>query len=79
MMAVSHNLPGGQVLPVEALRARVTAMVDALGRCEQERRLALLCPALIRDLHTSVAAGRDVAELLGAVGVAAHAGAPCRG
>jgi transcriptional regulator with XRE-family HTH domain len=65
LMAVSHDLPDGQVLPVEELRARVTATVDALCRCEQEREVGAALPGLIRDLHASVAAGRDVAELLG--------------
>ncbi|MCA1673107.1 MAG: XRE family transcriptional regulator, partial [Actinobacteria bacterium] len=64
LMAVSHSLPGGQVLPVEALRARVTATVDALCRCEREREIGVALPNLVRDLHTSIAAGRDVAELL---------------
>jgi transcriptional regulator with XRE-family HTH domain len=65
LMAVDQNLPDGQVLPVQMLRARVTAMVDALCRCEQEREVGAALPVLIRDLHTSIAAGRDVAELLG--------------
>ncbi|MGH4012487.1 MAG: helix-turn-helix domain-containing protein, partial [Pseudonocardiaceae bacterium] len=33
LMAVSQDLPDGQVLPVEELRARVTATVDVLCRC----------------------------------------------
>jgi transcriptional regulator with XRE-family HTH domain len=37
LMAVSHGLPGGQVLPPEELRARVTTTIDALCRCERER------------------------------------------
>lgn len=64
-MAVSHGLPGGQVLPAQALRARVTAAVDALCRCEREREVGAALPALIRDLHASIAAGRDAGELLG--------------
>jgi transcriptional regulator with XRE-family HTH domain len=64
LMAASHGLPGGQVLPVEALRARVTATIDALCRCERERETGAALPALIRDLHTTIAAGRDVVELL---------------
>jgi hypothetical protein len=63
-MAVSQGLSGGQVLPVEALRARVTAMVDALCRCERQREVGAALPDLIRDLHTTITAGRDVAELL---------------
>jgi hypothetical protein len=63
-MAVSQGLSGGQVLPVEALRARVTAMVDALCRCERQREIGAALPVLVRDLHTTITAGRDVAELL---------------
>lgn len=65
LMAVSQDLPDGQVLPVETLRARVTATVDVLCRCEREREVGATLPGLIRDLHASIAAGRDVAELLG--------------
>ena len=64
LMAVSQGLPGGQVLPVEALRTRVTAMVDALCRCERQREIGAALPVLVRDLHTTITAGRDVAELL---------------
>ena len=64
LMAVSHDLAHGQVLPVEALRARVTAMVDALCHCEREREVGADLPGLIQDLHASIAAGRDLAELL---------------
>ncbi|MGH8572168.1 MAG: XRE family transcriptional regulator, partial [Gammaproteobacteria bacterium] len=64
LRAVSDDLPGGLVLPVEALRARVTTPVDALCRCEREREVGAALPGLIRDLHTSLAAGRDVAQLL---------------
>ncbi len=64
LMAASHGLPGGMVLPVAVLGERVTTAVDALCRCEREREVGAALPALIRDLHTSIAAGRDVAELL---------------
>ncbi|MGH3906158.1 MAG: helix-turn-helix domain-containing protein, partial [Pseudonocardiaceae bacterium] len=64
LMAVSYNLPAGQVLPAEALRSRVTATVDALCRCDREGEVGAALPGLIRDLHTSIAAGREVAELL---------------
>lgn len=63
-MAASHGLPDGQVLPAEALRARVTATIDALCRCDRERDVGTALPGLIRDLHTTIAAGRHVAELL---------------
>lgn len=42
----------------------MTAAVNSLYRCENERELSVALPSLIRDLHTSIAAGRDVAELL---------------
>ncbi len=64
LMAASGGLPGGMVLPVAVLRERVAAMVDALCRCEREREVGAALPGLIRDLHSSIAAGRDVAELL---------------
>jgi transcriptional regulator with XRE-family HTH domain len=63
LMATRRNRPGGQVLPVEALGTRVTATLDAHCRSHGDQVGAAL-PALIRDLHTSIAAGRDVAELL---------------
>ncbi|MGH3823626.1 MAG: helix-turn-helix domain-containing protein [Pseudonocardiaceae bacterium] len=65
LSAVIHDLPEGRVLPVQALRARVRTTVDALCRCDQEREVGAALPCLIRDLHASLAAGRDVAELLG--------------
>jgi hypothetical protein len=70
LIAVSRDSPGGQVVPVEVLRARVESVVVYQRRCDHGvvgREL----PALIRDLHTSVRAGRDVHELL-AMGVLLH-------
>ncbi|MGH4018983.1 MAG: helix-turn-helix domain-containing protein [Pseudonocardiaceae bacterium] len=64
LMAVNRHQPGGQVLPVEALRARVTAMVNAHCRCDRHGEVGAALPALIRDLYSSIAAGRDVAELI---------------
>ena len=63
LMAVSRNLPGGQVLPVDVLRIRVCGTARAAVSADWPRSAAAL-PALIRDLHTTMAAGRDVAELL---------------
>jgi transcriptional regulator with XRE-family HTH domain len=64
LMAVEQELPGGQVQPVGVLRSRLTGMVDA--HCSHVRPgvVGAVLPALIRDLHTSIQAGRDVAELL---------------
>jgi hypothetical protein len=64
LLAVAHNRPGGQAQPVEAIRERVTAVVDAYCRCDRDGVVGAMLPGLIRDLHTSIAAGRDVAELL---------------
>jgi transcriptional regulator with XRE-family HTH domain len=64
LMAASHGVPGGAAHPVEEMRARVTTTIDALCRCEREREVGAALPGLIRDLHTSILAGRDVAELL---------------
>jgi DNA-binding XRE family transcriptional regulator len=63
LMAVSRNLPGGQVLPIDALRIQVWDLLVALRQCRLAEVGAAL-PALIRDLHTSIATGQDVAELL---------------
>jgi transcriptional regulator with XRE-family HTH domain len=63
LIGVSRHRPGGQVVPVEVLRARVNAIVAAGRECRQAEVGAAL-PELIRDVHTSLAAGRDVAELL---------------
>ena len=63
LMAASRNHPGGQVRPGEALRTRITAVLDAHWRGRSSEVGASL-PGLIRDLHTSIAAGRDVAALL---------------
>jgi DNA-binding XRE family transcriptional regulator len=64
LMAVGHHQPGGQVLSVATLRARVTATVAAHCRCDRDDEVGAELPGLIRDLHTSIAAGRDAAELL---------------
>ncbi|MGH3887620.1 MAG: helix-turn-helix domain-containing protein [Pseudonocardiaceae bacterium] len=63
LMAVSRKRPSGQVVPVEALRIRVRTVITAARQCRQSE-VSTALPGLIRDLHTSLAAGRDVAELL---------------
>ncbi|MGH3934078.1 MAG: helix-turn-helix domain-containing protein [Pseudonocardiaceae bacterium] len=59
LMSVSRDRPGGQVLSVEELRDRARAIESV-----DYHRRGVALPTLIRDLHTSIAAGRDVAELL---------------
>jgi transcriptional regulator with XRE-family HTH domain len=70
--AVSRDRPSGLVMPVEVLRERVTAVLDAHYDLASSQVGAAL-PGLIRDLHTSIAAGRDVAQLLD-LAVLLHAG-----
>ncbi|MGH3852524.1 MAG: helix-turn-helix domain-containing protein [Pseudonocardiaceae bacterium] len=63
LMAVSRKRPGGRVAPVETLRPQVSMVLTAARQCRQSE-VSTALPGLIRDLHTSLAAGRDVAELL---------------
>ncbi|MGH3980553.1 MAG: helix-turn-helix domain-containing protein [Pseudonocardiaceae bacterium] len=63
MMAVTRGRPGGQVRTVDELRARIEALHPADTERDLEQ-VGVALPALVRDLHTSIAAGRDVAELL---------------
>ncbi|MGH3701641.1 MAG: helix-turn-helix domain-containing protein [Pseudonocardiaceae bacterium] len=60
---VNFDSPGGHVLPVELLQQRVHSVLAEHDRCEHEA-VGVALPALVADLHTSIAAGRDVAELL---------------
>jgi hypothetical protein len=50
------------------------AMLGAHYSCRQDSEVGAALPGLIRDLHTSIAAGRDVARLL-ELAVLLHAGA----
>ncbi|MGH4008936.1 MAG: helix-turn-helix domain-containing protein [Pseudonocardiaceae bacterium] len=71
--AASRDRPGGLVLPIAVLRDRVSAMLNAHYGCHPGVKVGATLPVLIRDLHTSIAAGRDVAELLD-LAVLLHAG-----
>ncbi|MBV9161182.1 MAG: helix-turn-helix transcriptional regulator [Pseudonocardiales bacterium] len=65
LLAVSRDRPGGQVLSVEALRGRVASALDAYWRCDPDYGgIGAALSGLIRDLHMSIAVGRDAAELL---------------
>ncbi|MGH3914037.1 MAG: helix-turn-helix domain-containing protein [Pseudonocardiaceae bacterium] len=61
--AVAAGYPGGEVLPVSVLQQRVTR-VHRLHRQVQFKDTGRALPELIRDLHTTVAAGRDLDVLL---------------
>jgi DNA-binding XRE family transcriptional regulator len=60
---VSFGVLSGQVVGVEVVAERVHSVLAAQNHCDHEVVGAAL-PALVADLHTSIAAGRDVAELL---------------
>ncbi|MGH3836600.1 MAG: hypothetical protein ACRDSF_13005 [Pseudonocardiaceae bacterium] len=51
LLAATHHRPGGQVLAVEALRARVTATVAAHCRCDRDDEVGAVL------LHTQATAG----------------------
>ncbi|WP_329792276.1 XRE family transcriptional regulator [Lentzea sp. DG1S-22] len=55
--------PDGSVVPIDVLKVRVSAVLEAQRQCDYVTVGAAL-PELIRDLHTSLNAGRDVEKLL---------------
>jgi transcriptional regulator with XRE-family HTH domain len=63
LMAADLGYPSGQVVPVEVLRARVAGVQRARRRA-RFGHVAGALPNLIGDLHTSIASGRDKADLL---------------
>jgi transcriptional regulator with XRE-family HTH domain len=63
LLAVHFDDPDGQVLPVDVLRIRVRDLLDSYRTC-QLKKVGAALPGLIQDVHTSIAAGRDVAGLL---------------
>ncbi|MGH3857909.1 MAG: helix-turn-helix domain-containing protein [Pseudonocardiaceae bacterium] len=63
LMSVSCGRPGGDVVTVEELRARVYELHPG-GTSRNLKEVGAALPRLIRDLHTTLDAGRDVAELL---------------
>jgi transcriptional regulator with XRE-family HTH domain len=74
LMAVNRGRPNGQTVPADVLRNRVIATLAAHYSCTHDKEVGAALPGLIRDLHTSIAAGRDVARLL-ELAVLLHAGA----
>jgi transcriptional regulator with XRE-family HTH domain len=66
LLAASTGTPSGAVLDVDVLRERTAAVLDAQQACRHDEVGAAL-PDLIRDMHTTVAAGWDgpaMAELV---------------
>jgi len=63
LLSISMGQPGGQVVPLEVLGQRVTRILTAQRDCDYALVGAEL-PALIRDLHTTLGAGREGRDLL---------------
>ncbi|MPZ66128.1 MAG: helix-turn-helix domain-containing protein, partial [Pseudonocardiaceae bacterium] len=63
LAAVNHGRPDGMVLPFEVLADRVDQLRQDRRACRLHD-VATALPGLIRDVHTSLDAGRDVGELL---------------
>ncbi|HKS45117.1 MAG TPA: helix-turn-helix transcriptional regulator [Amycolatopsis sp.] len=59
MMSVSRGLPGGQLAKLDELRDRA----HAVERADYHQR-GVLIPSLVRDVHTTLAAGHDRRDLL---------------
>lgn len=63
MLAVDVGEPGGEVQPLEQLRVRAETALGAAQTMRLAEAGAML-PGLLRDLHASIDAGQDVADLL---------------
>lgn len=63
LLAVSMNAPLGVVVPADVLETRVSVLMDAQRTC-QYTEVGDTLPQLIRDVHTTLDAGRDVAHVL---------------
>ncbi|MGH3942595.1 MAG: helix-turn-helix domain-containing protein [Pseudonocardiaceae bacterium] len=68
--AVAAGYPGGKMLPVPALKQRVTRVYRLNRQCRFQD-VGQTLPELIRDLHTTLAIGRDLSTLL-PLGVLLH-------
>jgi tetratricopeptide (TPR) repeat protein len=73
VQAIDTGVPAGEVQPADQLTSRVHAMLDAKQRCRHDEVAATL-PSLIRDLHTSMSAGRDDRQILKLAVILHHAG-----
>lgn len=63
LLAVSVGIPGGDVVSCDVLRSRAHILLNAQRDCDY-RTVGESLPQLIRDVHASIQAGRDVRELL---------------
>lgn len=63
LLSVSMGEPQGEVVPLDGLQARVTELLDHQKGCDFVE-VGQALPSLVRDLHTTLAAGREVEALL---------------
>lgn len=63
LQCANLDAAGGEVQPTEQLTVRAHTALAAAQACRWAE-LGVMLPALIRDLHTSIDAGRNVADLL---------------
>jgi transcriptional regulator with XRE-family HTH domain len=63
LLGITMDEPQGEVMPAEALRTRVVAVLVAQRDCDYSR-VGERLPTLIRDLHTSLNAHQDEREVL---------------
>jgi len=68
--AAKAGYPGGELFPLPALQQRVARALK-LDQQSRFREVGRVLPELIRDLHTTLAAGRDLGTLL-PLGVLLH-------
>ena len=63
LLAAATGLAGGEAVGVDVLRSRVADVLDAQQACRHGTVAAAL-PRLIRDVHTTLATGRNSADVL---------------
>lgn len=63
LVSVAMGEPRGEILPAEVLSARVTDVLTAQRDCRYAE-VGDALPRLVRDLHTTLDAGRDAREVL---------------
>ncbi|MCP3802280.1 helix-turn-helix domain-containing protein [Allokutzneria sp. A3M-2-11 16] len=63
LQSISMGEPQGKVFPVETLSVRAASLLDAQRDC-QYAEVGRALPPLLRDLHTTLDAGRDVQQVL---------------
>lgn len=64
LLGVGMGVPSGRQVPVEVLRDRVAGLLDLQQAC-RHGEVGAAVPGLIGGLHTTMAAGRDGAEIAG--------------